>query len=352
MRPLIHPRLINDPFGDPGLFLAFKFQRRAMLFDLGDLTPLSPRELLRVSEAFVSHCHMDHFSGFDRLLRTCVGRDKTLRLFGPPGFIDKVEHKLRSYDWNVVHLNPLILSIEVAELAPDETLTLAAFRSSEKFRRADIGARPAKGGLLFDDGGYQVRAAILEHGIPCLAFRIDEPVHVEVWRNRLTEMGLGVGPWLKEAKRAVVRGAPDATEIDAVWRDGETWREKRCTLGEVRSQAMSLASGQSIAYVVDCVFNDSNADKIIKLARGADVLFIEAAFLDEDKERAADRHHLTAGQAGELAGRAGAKRLVPFHFSPRHLGEEDRIRRQARDAFEAARKQASDCPPLQTDAAN
>jgi ribonuclease Z len=46
---------------------------------------------------FVSHAHMDHFAGFDRLLRVTLGRDKSIALFGPAGFIDRVEHKLAGY---------------------------------------------------------------------------------------------------------------------------------------------------------------------------------------------------------------------------------------------------------------
>src|SRR5687767_2025086 len=100
MRPLLHPSLVNGRFGDPALYVETLHQRGALLFDLGDLTPLSARDLLRITHVFVTHTHMDHFIGFDALLRVSVGRDKTIRMVGPAGFIDRVHHKLQSYEWD------------------------------------------------------------------------------------------------------------------------------------------------------------------------------------------------------------------------------------------------------------
>ncbi len=87
MKPLFHPQMVNGNFEDPVLFVDFLFERRALMFDLGDISALPAKKILRLSHVFISHTHMDHFIGFDHLLRICLGRDRNLALFGPPGLL-------------------------------------------------------------------------------------------------------------------------------------------------------------------------------------------------------------------------------------------------------------------------
>jgi ribonuclease Z len=81
------------------------------------------------------------------------------------------------------------------------------------------------------------------------------------------------------------------------------------------------------------IYSPENAERIVEFARGADVLFIEACFLDEDRQRAAEKYHLTAWQAGRLARLAGVKRFVLFHYSPKYRGMEQRFEEEAMRAF-------------------
>lgn len=110
-------------------------------------------------------------------------------------------------------------------------------------------------------------------------------MHVNVWKNRLAELGLATGPWLKE-----------------------------------------------ICYVTDVAFHQDNVERIAALARDASQLFIESTFLDEDADHAARKMHLTGRQAGRIARAAGARVVIPFHFSPRYAGREAQLRAEVEAA--------------------
>jgi ribonuclease Z len=56
--------------------------------------------------------------------------------------------------------------------------------------------------------------------------------------------------------------------------------------------------------------------------------------LDVDAEKARDRYHLTARQAGLMARKAHVRELVVFHFSPRYTGQGEVLEREAMEAFQ------------------
>jgi len=318
--PLFHPRLVNGPFGDPALYVAFLHEKRALLFDLGDLAALAPRHLLRITEVFVSHTHMDHFVGFDRLVRVRLGRGGVVRLFGPPGFTNQVDAKLRAYTWNLVAGYDADFTLLATEIDREGQYRSARFRCKAAFEREDGWEGVARDGVLVDEPAFRVRVRHLDHKIPSLAFRLEERAHVNVHKSRLTVMGLPTGPWLKDLKTAVLLGRTDDTPVTARWRAADGEHARGFALGELKARVLSVVPGQHLAYVVDAAPTDANALRITDFAQGADRLYIEAAFLSEHAERARATCHLTAGLAGRIARAAGVRQLVPFHFSTRYGG--------------------------------
>jgi ribonuclease Z len=323
---LVQPRLVNEPFSDPVVFLDLSYSRRALLFDLGYLTPLSAREVVRVSHVFVSHMHMDHFVGFDRLLRTQLYRPSTLHLFGPPGLVDAVEAKLRGYTWNLLgsHSSDLVLS--VADWTPTGFIRRDLFRARSGFAREPAELPHWHSAILLEEPVFYVEGAMLDHGIPSLAFAFQEKLRVNVHKSQLERLGLSVGPWLTEAKRALRRGDAPATEFAVA--------DRRVSLRDMQEAGVLVtARGQRIAYATDLADSPENVARLTSLARGADQLYIEAGFLDADRALAASRHHLTAAQAGGIARAAGAVRATPTHFSTRYIGREGELRREFEDHF-------------------
>lgn len=327
MRPTFHPHLVNGSSGDPVLFVDCMFEHRALLFDLGDIHALPPRKLLRISHVFVTHAHMDHFIGFDWLLRILLGREKDLQLFGPPGFLDQVEYKLRAYTWNLVHNYVSNFTLRVTELDGKEAGRCASFRCHSAFRREDESSVTFPDNVLLREPALQVRCALLDHGgIPCMAYALQEQAHVNVWKNRLQELGLPVGAWLRDVKQAVLRSEPEQWQIRVAWREdgaGEsgTQRERLVSLAELKP-ALRIVPGQKIAYVTDVAWHRDNVARIVELARDADLFYIEAVFMERDAEHGQRKFHLTARQAGEIARTANAGAVMPMHFSPRYQGED------------------------------
>ncbi|MGA1875547.1 MAG: ribonuclease Z [bacterium] len=334
MKPIFHPHLVNKASGDPALYIDFLFERRAILFDLGDITNLPPRKLLRITDVFISHTHMDHFYGFDYLLRLLLGRERHIRLYGPPGIIENVSGKLRGYTWNLVVNYENNLTFEVMEVHDDQ-LYRYIFSCREGFQPSQVLQYSLKEEFLLDTLDFQISFVCLDHSTPCLAYSLREKKHLNVNKVKLAEMGLPVGPWLKELKEAVRAGKPEDTTIGIPAGHTGMGMERQEPLSRLKT-ILEISKGQKIAYVVDCLYSSANRDKILSLAEEADYFFCEAAFLEKDRDRAAQRHHLTAYQAGTLARQARVKRLIPFHFSPRYHGFYHVLTEEALKSFTGA----------------
>lgn len=329
MKSAFVPRLINGPFGDPGLHVAFKWGAEALQFDLGRLDRLPAAEILKVRHVFVSHTHMDHFYGFDRMLRLFLARDAKLAIHGPPGIIANVCGKIAGYTWNLTDGYPLVIDVHEVDAEKIRTVRLAA---AQAFQTEDLGERPFRGRLL-EAESFTVDAVHLDHRIPSMAFAFQEMTHLNVRASELEQIGAPPGRWLNELKLAIRAGVDDATKIEVPTRTGEGTPNRHWSVGELRDRLVIESPGQKIGYVVDTIFSQANADKIVALMAGADCLFCESLFLDEDRDEARKRYHLTARQAGTLARMAKVRLLRTFHFSPRYEGQADRLYGEAQAVF-------------------
>jgi ribonuclease Z len=331
MRPSFHPRLVNGPFDDPGLFVPLTFRKKALLFDLGDISPLAAGDILKISHVFITHTHMDHFIGFDQLLRLQLGRSKTLHLFGPLGFLKNLKGKLQAYTWNLVHNYEEGLTITATEI-DHQSRTTQSFDCRKGFAPSTPVAAPAGPPMAIEETEFTVDTAILDHQIPSLAFALTERFHVNLLKPRMAELALEPGPWINRFKTLLLEEADAGTQIH-IPHTGPGDAAATFSIGDLADKIARITRGQKIAYVVDAAFTPENEKKIIELAMEADHLFIEAAFLEKHRSVAREKHHLTAHQAGTLARRARVREMSVFHHSPRYADQSHLLQEEARLAF-------------------
>ena len=149
---------------------------------------------------------------------------------------------------------------------------------------------------------------------------------IEAYGYRVTEPDGRT--FLPERLRAAGIAGPDV---------GRLQREGR--LGPVLLEDVSVhRPGRRFAFIMDTAV----CDGAVALADGADLLVTESTFSDDDAALADRYLHLTARQAGALAGSGGAGALVLTHFSSRY-DDVGVLARQAREtAGPAAVLAASD----------
>lgn len=320
MKPTFHHRLVNREFEDPSLYVRFIRERRAIIFDAGNISNLNPGDIQKITDIFITHRHIDHFIGFDTLLRALLRREIPLRVYGPEGIIEGIEGRLKGYSWNLVRDYPA--QIEVFSIATDR-IRQSSFYARDSFKRFDRDERIFDGTVL-RDSYFKVKASILSHGIPCLGFSLEEDYHINIDKALLNDLGLPVGPWLGDFKRMIREGIDLNREITV---SGRIFR-LRDLMDVVR-----ITKGQKISYIVDISPEEENINKVIELVRGSDTLYCEAYFLHEDIDRARERNHLTARIAGEIARMAGVRDLILIHFSPKYRDRVSELIREAMDAF-------------------
>src|SRR5262245_11665222 len=207
----LRTRLLNVQTGDPALLVQLRWQGRAVLLDLGRIDRTPAAVLLPIEAVFVSHAHMDHFMGFDQLLRLFLARDTTLRLFGPAGIADCVQGKLAGYTWNLT--DEYVFTIDVTEIG-DTELVHSRFAARNRFLREARGRSPLRDGVVLADPVFRVEAAPLDHKIVSMAYAVTERTHLNVRPGALEASKLQPGPWLNVLKTAVRERASEDTPIE------------------------------------------------------------------------------------------------------------------------------------------
>lgn len=327
MKPTFHHRLVNSQYEDPCLFVRLLRERRAFLFDAGHIDRLSSGDLLKVTDVFVTHMHIDHFVGFDTILRALLRRETPLRVYGPSGIIECVEGKLKGYTWNLIEEYPL--KLEVFGIT-DQEISHSSFHAENRFERIDRGVAAFRG-IAFQEPPFSVKAAALSHGIPCLGYALEEDYHININKVALHSMGLPVGAWLSELKRMIRDQVSHDTPL--------TINGKEFLLSELVPVA-TVTSGQKVSYITDISPEDTNLNKVVELVKDSDTLYCEAYFLHKDLERAFERHHLTAKLTGAIARKSGVRNLVLMHFSPKYFDNPDAIETEAMGEYNTPQEYA------------
>lgn len=245
------------------------------LFDCGEATQhlilestIRPRKITKI---FITHMHGDHIFGLPGLLssRSFQGGEEPLELFGPPGIKAYLEGAL--------------------------TYSRSRLTYSLKINELDL-----NGGKLNFDQGWQVTYLPLEHGIPCLGYRVQEPDFPgQLMVDRLIDYQIPNGPIYGQLKRG------ESVELE----DGRLIHGKDFLAPERKGRRVTILGDTRLCR------------NSIELAQDSDVLVHEATHDSKESKMAHAYYHSTTIQAAKVAKEAKVKQVYLNHISARYLGK-------------------------------
>lgn len=318
-------QILGRPFQDNALYVTLDSGcgQTRFLFDcgMGCLEELGRREIQRIDHVCFSHYHFDHIGGFDQFLRFNFARGpQPVCLWGPPGSMEILHHRLQGFVWNLVGESPG--RVQVGEIHHD-ALEVARFQVNEGYAEAHRVGSAAFRGVVAETESFRLEAFFLDHFIPSLGYMLVEKPHAVVDLRAVERLGLNRGAWLRDLKNPLVR---DDLEI--------ILEGRRFTAGGLRAQVLRMVPGESVAYVTDFRIPIHARAPLCDWLSGCSTLVCESHFLHKDAEMAWAKAHMTARHAGELARDADVGKLILFHLSERYREQDAPLfRAEAQEVF-------------------
>jgi len=143
---------------------------------------------------------------------------------------------------------------------------MVEYQGLDGLRGSQPASRPCGDNILLREPRFQMRTAVLDHGIPVLAFALEETVAINVWRNEVEALGLKIEPWLRVLKEKAARGDADDPLIEVQWLKPAATRPRALPLGELKRKVLQFAPGRKIAHVVDVAYSPENVARTMALA--------------------------------------------------------------------------------------
>ena len=222
----------------------------------------------KIDHIFISHLHGDHYLGLVGLLSSLHlnGRIKPLYIYCP------------------AHLKEII---DIQLLYSETTIQYPLeyrFTDAEKVE------------ILLDNQDITVETISLNHRIACTGFLFKEKKRLrKLMKEKIERLGVPI-PFYSALKKGEDYIAPN----------GDIYKNDTLTTDS--------SDPKSYAYCSDTMYDE----RYFKQISDVTMLYHEATFLDNMLDRALETHHTTALQAGEIALKVNAKRLLIGHFSARY----------------------------------